>query len=53
MPDCLQDYARAKVRIGRRVLEPGTDKGVAALLTTTSWVLQQLPGQWSSISAAS
>jgi hypothetical protein len=46
MPDSrpLQDYARKQVRIAGRVLEPGVDKGVAALLTTASWVLQRLPG---------
>jgi hypothetical protein len=42
MPDChpLQDYARKQVQ-----LEPGADKGVAAMLTCASWVLQRLPGQ--------
>jgi hypothetical protein len=45
MPDCLQDYARRQIRLGRRVLEPGTDKGVAALLTAAAWVVQRLPAQ--------
>ena len=47
MPDCheWQDYARKQVRIGRRVLEPGTDRGVAAMLTCASWLLAQLPGR--------
>jgi hypothetical protein len=45
MPDCntLQDHARVQVRLGRHVLEPGADKGVAAMLTCASWILQQLP----------
>jgi hypothetical protein len=29
----------------RRVLKPGADKGVAALLTAANWVLAQLPGR--------
>jgi hypothetical protein len=45
MPDChaLQDHARTQVRLGRRVLEPGADKGVAAMLTCASWIIQRLP----------
>jgi hypothetical protein len=46
MPDChdLQDHARVQVRVGQRVLEPrSADRTVAAVLTTTAWLLSQLP----------
>jgi hypothetical protein len=33
------------VRIAGRRFVPGADRGVAVLLTATSWVLQRLPGQ--------
>jgi hypothetical protein len=40
----LQDHARTQVRIGRRVLEPASpDRVLAAVLTTASWLLAQLP----------
>jgi hypothetical protein len=46
MPDSqsLRDYERVQVRIGRRVLEPASpDRTLAAVLTTASWLLAQLP----------
>jgi hypothetical protein len=48
MPDVavLDDLGlpRKQVRIANHYFGPGAD-GVAALLTTASWVLQRLPGQ--------
>jgi hypothetical protein len=34
-----------RIRIAGRAYVPGADRGVAVLLTATSWVLQRLPGQ--------
>jgi hypothetical protein len=45
MPDVLNETP-ASVRIaGRTYIPSPADKGVAVLLTATSWVLQRLPGQ--------
>jgi hypothetical protein len=35
----------ARVRIAGRSYVPGRDRGLATLLTATSWLLQRLPGQ--------
>lgn len=34
-----------KVRVAGRYHVPGADRGVGALLTAASWVLQRLPGE--------
>jgi hypothetical protein len=43
--DVLNDLPRTGVRIAGRMFAPGADRGVAAMLTAASWVLQRLPGQ--------
>jgi len=41
----LNDLLHTGVRIAGRMFAPGADRGVAAMLTAASWVLQRLPGQ--------
>ena len=35
---------RRQLRVGGRVFSPGKDRGLATLLTGTSWLLARLPG---------
>jgi hypothetical protein len=36
--------SRRQLRVGGRVFSPGKDRGLATLLTGTSWLLARLPG---------